>query len=427
MNQLRYIARGLLAVLVVAPLVQARDFSARISAKSAESDNALKTAEAPIDERQDTYQLTVSGDYDNTFLKAEVDYTGSEERFAENSQERRRYLEGDSMLLLGALTDPVDIQFKHSSTALLGTPDAIDITDNQDERESLSIIPRLKKRMSAADLVIAAVDITQTSFEKNNLNDSERASAQLSWLHQSTKVNQLSLQGQYTDIAFENFPRADYVYSSAVATYSTELRKLAYSVAAGYNRSERADDVTYGSPTYAFSATYNDPLNSLQLMLGQMITDSSMGSGTLSNLDPLADGDSLYKVDQIERRSASLTWVGSFICDNCTLTASLHSSTDDYVVLPDEIKNQGASLGFSYNLSRRSSLEFRAARTEQKFVGDLVGQDYLLDRASASYRYKFDAGASLRFFVEQEERDSDDKIAVYEERLVGGELAWTIF
>lgn len=427
MNQLRYITRGLLAVLVVAPLVQARDFSARISAKSAESDNALKTAAAPIDERQDTYQLTLSGDYDNTFLKAEVDYTGSDERFAEGSQERRRYLEGNSMLLLGALTDPADIQFKHSSTTLLGTPDAINITNNQDERESLSIIPRLKKRMSAADLVIAAVDFTQTSFEKNSLNDSERSSAQLSWLHQSSRVNQFSLQGQHTDISFDNFPSADYVYSSAIATYSTQLRKLGYSIAAGYNRSERSDDASYSSPTYSFSVTYNDPLNSLQLLLGQAITDSSAGSGNLSNLDPLADGDSLYKVDQIERRSASLTWIGNFICDNCALTASLNSSTDDYVVLPDEIKSQGASLGFSYSLSRRSSLEFRAARTEQKFVGDLMGKGYLLDIATASYRYEFDSGVSLRFFVEQEERDSDDNMTLYEERLMGGELAWTIF
>lgn len=426
MNQFRYIARGLLAVLVAAPLVQARDFSAAVSVKSAESDNALKSTEEPIVERQDTYQLTLNGDYDNTFLKAEVDYTGSDERFAEESQERRRYLEGNSMLLLGALTDPADIQFKHSSTALLGTPEAIDITNNQDERETLSVIPRLKKRLSAADLVIAAVDFTQTSFKKNNLNDSERSSAQLSWLHQSTKVNEFGLQGQYTDIAFDNFPGADYVYSSAVATYSTQLRKLAYSVAAGYNRSERADDTTYNSPTYSFSVAYNDPLNSLQLMLGQAITDSSMGSGNLSNPDPLADG-SIYKVDQIERSSASLTWVGNFICANCSLTASVQSNTDDYVVLPDEINSRGASLGFSYELSRRSSLEFRAARTKQKYVGDLDGKDYSLDFATAAYRYEFDAGVSLRFFIEQEDRDSDDKMAVYDERLVGGELSWAIF
>ena len=141
------------------------------------------------------------------------------------------------------------LEFKHARSKLLSTPDAIDISDNQDGRETLSVIPRLKKRMSSSDLVIASVDYTQTHFLKNRLNDSERLSALLNWLHQSSEVNQLNLQVQRTDISFDQFPSADYIYSSAVATYSTQLRKLAYTLAAGYNRSERSDDETYSSPT----------------------------------------------------------------------------------------------------------------------------------------------------------------------------------
>lgn len=425
MNQFRYIARGLLAVIVVSPLVQARDFTASVSVKSAESDNATKSIEDPIVERQDTYLLTLSGDYDNTFLKTEVDYTGSDERFEKDSQESRSYLEGSSMLLLGALTDPMDIQFNHSRTELLGTPDAIDITNNQDERETLTVIPRVKKRISSSDLVIASVDYTQVGFLKNSLNDSERTSAQLNWLHQSTKVSQLNFQVQRTDIAFEEFSDADYVYSSAVATYSTQLRKLGYTVAAGYNRSERSNDETYGSPTYAFSITYNDTLNSLQLMVSQAITDSSMGGGNFSN--PGSGVDSAYKVDQIERKNASITWLGNFICDKCSLAVSVNKGVDDYVVLPDEIESQGGALDFSYSISKKSSFSLRASKSEQQFVGDLVGQDYVLNFASASYRYEFDTGISLRFFVEQEERESDDAMKEYKEKLVGGELAWTIF
>lgn len=425
MNQFRYIARGLLAVIVVSPLVQARDFTASVSVKSAESDNATKSIEEPIVERQDTYLLTLSGDYDNTFLKTEVDYTGSDERFEKDSQESRSYLEGSSMLLLGALTDPMDIQFKHSRTELLGTPDAINITNNQDERETLTVIPRVKKRISSSDLVIASVDYTQVGFLKNSLNDSERTSAQLNWLHQSTKVSQLNFQVQRTDIAFEEFSDADYVYSSAVATYSTQLRKLGYTVAAGYNRSERSNDETYGSPTYAFSITYNETLNSLQLMVSQAITDSSMGGGNFSN--PGSGVDSAYKVDQIERKNASITWLGNFICDKCSLAVSVNKGVDDYVVLPDKIDSQGGTLDFSYSISKKSSFSLRASKSEQQFVGDLVGQDYVLNFASASYRYEFDTGISLRFFVGQEERKSDDAMKEYKEKLVGGELAWTIF
>lgn len=427
MNQFRYMARVMLVLLIASPLVQARDFSARVSVRSAESDNALKSTEEPIVERQDTYILSLSGEYTNDYLTTEVDYTGSDERFAKDSQEERDYLEGSSRLLLGALTDPVDIEFNHSRKTLLSKPDAINLSDNQDERETLNVVPRLKKRMSAADLVTASVDYTQTRFVKTPLNDSERSSVQLNWLHQSTRVSQINFLAQRTDIAFDKFPNADYIYSSAVATYSTQLRNLAYTLAAGYNRSERSNDEAHGSPTYAFSVAFNNQLNSLKLMLSQAITDSSIGGGSLSFSDPTMDDESIYKVDQIERKNASIGWVANFICDKCSLTASVQRGVDEYLVLPDEIKTQGASFGFAYSLSKRSSLSFRASRTEQKYVGDLLGKDYLIDTSSAIYRYDFDAGVSLGFFVEQEERDSDDMMMVYKEQLVGGELSWTIF
>lgn len=196
---------------------------------------------------------------------------------------------------------------------------------------------------------------------------------------------------------------------------------------AGYNRSERSNDETYGSPTYAFGVTYNDSLNSLQLMLSQSITDSSMGGGGLLGLDPLADSDSVYKVDQIKRKNASIDWVSNFLCDKCSVNASLQKGTDDYVVLADEIEIQAASLGFSYDLSKRSSFSIEASTSEQKFVGDLFGKDYSIEKATAYYHYKFDGGISLGLFIEQEERDSKDITAIYEEKLIGGELSWVIF
>ena len=427
MKQFRYIAPGMLLVLIASPLVQARDFSARVSVVSAESDNAFKSTEDTIDERQDAYVLSLTGNYANDFLTTEVNYTGSDERFAKASQEERRFLEGRSMLLLGALTDPADIEFKHSRTSLLSTPDAINLSNNQDERESLSVIPRLKKRVTAADLLIASVDYTQIHFLKNDLNDSERSSAQFNWVHQSTQVSELNFLVQRTDIGFDNFPDADYVYSSAVATYSTQLRKLSYTLAAGYNRSEPSTGDTYGSPTYALSVAFKDPLNSLQLMLAQSITDSSMENGNLAFVSPIIDGESTYKVDQIKRRNASLSWGSNFICDKCSLSVSVHRGVDDYVVLPDEINIQGASVAFTYNLSKRSAVSLRSSSSEQEFVGELLGRDYTIDRTTLDYRYDFDGGFSLRFFAEQEERGSENNATTYQETLLGGELTWTIF
>ena len=424
MKKSRNFGKKLLLVAIFSSTAEAKNFGGHIFVSTGESDNAEKTIVDPVSERQDSYELGLSGEYDNSFLSTSIDYSGTDNRFAENSQRDQRYLEGESMLRLGSPTDPMDIEFNHSRKTLLSSPDEIDITNNQDEREILSATPRIKKHISDADLLVVSADFSDINFLESDINDSERQTAILAWNRSSSKISQFNVQLQHADVKFPSSENANYTYTAAVVTYAIELRKLEYTVAAGYNRSERETQGSFGKPTYTLSVGYNSGFNSFLLMGSQAITDSSYGGGNIRGVNQNPTSDGRFRVDQIQRRNAELSWTNKFLCIRCTMRMSLHQSNDDYVVLHDEIRQQGGRVDFPYNFCTQSSLTLGYGVSEHKFAGTLTGRDYQLDSASIQYRYLFNSGMSVRLFADKENRESDSGARTYDETFIGAALGY---
>lgn len=414
----------ILIAIIISSVSEAKNFGGHISAMVGESDNAGKSSIDPISEQQETYELGLSGDYDNTYLAASVDYTGTDNRFAKNSQQDQRYLEGESMLQLGGAADLADVQFKHSRKILLSSPDEINITNNQDEREIVSVKPSVKKRLSKTDLLVGSVEVSDINFLKSGFNDSERKTAILDWSRRSTKISRINVQIQRADVKFNNAEEANYTYTAAVASYTAELRKLGYTLALGYNRSEREAQESFDKPTYSLSVAYNTPLNVFRLIASQAITDSSYGNGNSQSVNQHPTNDGAFKPDQIQRRNTELSWTNTFLCSKCTMNISIHQNNDDYVVLPDEIREQGGRVDFMYDFSSRSSLSLGYGISDNKFKGTLIGQDYELDTASIQYRYFFNSGISARLFFEEEKRESDVTDKAYKEGFFGAALGY---
>lgn len=402
----------------------AQGFGGSVSVSSGESDNAFKTEDNLLSERQDTYKLGIKGDYNNQFLSATAEYTGQDQHYAKGSQEDRSFVEGSSALLLGGASSLVDLELKHSRRTLLNAPDDINISTNLDDREILSAIPRFKKKLTAADLLTASAEFTRIEFANNELNNSERVTAGVSWLRNVSRISNLSLEVEETDITFENFSFADYRYTNSFLVYSRQLRRLAYSIAAGYNRSERDLGDTYASPTYTASVDYKTAYHNFQLISNRAITDSSLGGGNVPsvNLNPTNDG--AFNVDQIERTNTELSWTTQVICLKCTLGLSWHSSKDKYLVLSDEGRQKGGSVNFTYAFSDSARLSYRFSDMKQEFAGTLFGRDY--DYRTQLLEIGFDVSRSIgaRIFYEKEERDSDTDSRTYEENFLGAAISY---
>ena len=402
-----------------------QQFGGQLSISSGESDNARKLENNKLEERQDTYEFGLNGKYSNQFLSATAEYTGQDQRFAEDSQEERKYVDGSSSIILGGAADLFDIELKHSRRTLLTAPDDLNITNNQDDREIVSAIPRIKKRITDADFLALSADFSRVDYKKNELNNSDRVSADFSWLRSVSKTSSVNLMLQQTDIEYKHFKDADYRYSSAALSYSTQLRKFSYSLTAGYNQSERDLGDEYSSPTYSFSAQYLASYHSFQLSANRAITDSSIGGGNITsvNLDPTDDG--AYNVDQIERTSAELSWGTQVICVKCTFGISAYINQDEYLVLPDERQQQGASVSFGYSFSDRTSFSYRISKMEQDFDGMLSGKDYTYKTQVAELSFDISSGLGLKVFFENEDRESDQNERTYVENFVGAAIFYS--
>lgn len=412
----------------------AQEFGGSVSIASGESDNADKSSNGePQSERQDIYRISLSGEYDNPFLSATAQYSAENQRFSKGSQEDRTFVDGRSSVFIGTETSFADVSLKHSRRTLLSSPDEINISTNQDNREIFSVIPRVKKRFLDANLITATADFTYIKFDKNALNDSERVTAAASWLRDISKVSTASIEVDQTEVSFKNFDFANYRYNSALFVYSTQLRKLSYGLAAGYNQSERDIGGTYDSPMYTINVLYKAALHQFQFNASQQITDSSMGGGNNAtvNMNPTSDG--AFKVDQIERLNAELSWTTQIICARCTSSVSVYANDDDYLVLPEAGQQKGAALSFNYALTSSSNISYRLSSMEQTFEGELAGQDYNYVTQVLSYSMNVSKNLNFRLFYEREERESQasagsnsvSTLRGYDENFIGGAISYS--
>ena len=341
---------------IISSGVAAQNFGGHISVSSGESDNAFKSSTNFLSERQDTYEAGLIGKYNNQYLSATAEYTGQDKRFAKGSQEDRRFLDGASSILVGSLSSPVDLEVSHSQRTLLSAPDDLNITTNQDEREIISVIPRVRKKITDADLISISANYSEIEYARNELNNSTRKMGELSWVHDISRVSDIRFLAQQSDIGFDQFEFADYRYTNSAVVYSTSLRKLSYSLMVGYNKSEREIGGTYGGSTYSFNASYKAPLHAFKLVSGKSITDSSIGGGNVQSVNQNPTNDGAYRVDQIERTNTELSWSTEFICSKCIADISLYQNTDDYLVLGDEGRQRGGAFAFSYAFTKKKPI-----------------------------------------------------------------------
>lgn len=399
-----------------------QNLSGQISASTGISDNAFKSEDGALEERQDTYAASLSGKYNNRLVNANAEYVAQSQQYSEGSQEDRGFLDGRSSAMLGGASDPVDLELRHSIRTLLTSPDALNTSTNQDDREIISATPRLKQRFSNVDLLILSADLTHIGFDKNKLNNSERITAAANWVRDFSRVSNINLNIEQTDVAFENAQDADYQYTNSSIIYSAQLRKLAYSLAVGYNKSKRDIGDSYGSPTYTFSAHYETAYHDFHFASSKIITDSSLGDGNLLsvNLDPTSDG--AYNVDQIERENTEISWTSQLLCSRCTTSISLHMSNDDYLVLGDTREGRGGAVDITYAFSKWSRVSYRLSTTEHKFAGSFEGRDYRYKRQLLDLSFDVSKSMAVTVFYENESRDSEFDYQIYDENVFGGSV-----
>ncbi|MBU0801740.1 MAG: hypothetical protein KKA05_12160 [Alphaproteobacteria bacterium] len=413
-------AYPLVSLYLCCVAVQANEIKTTLSASSIFSDNSLKTPDEPIDERQDLYEVGVSAGYSNWLVEANADYEWVSHKYSEQSQVDDNYAEGSSSLLFGKQEDPLALELNHSRKILLTSPDAVALTQNQQEREVISARPEARARIFAADRLFIGGEFTRVNFPENDLQNSRRDGIALGWLHPLSPASFLRLNSQQQKISFEQFAESDYTYSGVMLVYGVELRKLTYGLEVGYNESEPENGESKGAPSYRVSASYLSGFNQLDFSASRSLTDTSFGNGNEAGGSgfPTSDGSSQV-VSRMDRSSADLNWQTQIVCVRCQFSTGVSAVKDDYLEKDEASLSINTRVRFSYSFSLAANLSIGFARANVDFDNQSIARDYKLNAISIEYAYNFSNGLSARLAARNEDRtaDGENGNGTYEENI----------
>lgn len=417
---------GLLLLTLVSCPLFANDFGGSASVLTGQSDNAAKSDVNKMSERQDEYQLNIKGDYTNAWVYLDGGYEATSQRFAKESQEDKEFLEGNASLLVGKSYHPAELLITHTRKTLLSSPDNIVITNNQDEREIITINPTVRTRLGKGNRVFLTGTATNIRYLDNGLLDSTRNGATVGWARSLSPIQSFTLTGQQTDVEFENFPGSDYVYKNTTLVYNAWLRNLSYTIRLGHNKSEPEIGEPYSSPTFGLTVDYKKGFHEFMLESSQVITDTSQGGNNAGsvNSSPNSDGARANQIDQIELLNSEFRWTTFIVCERCDLSVTLYQRDEDYLSLEQSAKSKGASVGFNYRFSKSATLSVSNSKNQAGYTGAVIGNDYALRLTAIEYKYSFVNDMGVKLLAQQEKRTSDSG-QHYVENYFGGGLDYT--
>lgn len=394
--------------------VVADPFYGSVSALAGVSDNSKKTEHNKKSEEQNQYSINLGSDFVNSLLDFHMGYGATAQTYSEESQEEKDFLEGSSSLQLGKEQQFANLLLEHSRITLLNAPDSLNITQNQDEKDSFSAKPTLRQRLSSVDNLLLNGDYTRINYLESDIKDSERKGGSLALEHRLSPLDKLQMTARQTAIEFEHLPSSDYTYRSVGLSYSAKLRKISYGVTVGGNKTIPELGKEYSNPSYAVDFAYEAGGQRWSLDANKVLTDTSAEGGNVLPDAELPVGGSTAP-DQIERASYGLNWSSGVLCRSCTVFAGGRHTRDDYLDKGEDAIEQSWSAGLRYSLSSAANIALQFAGGSHKYSGNIIGESYKLQTTQLEYTYQISQGLGARALLKKEKRYGDDVTTRYAE------------
>lgn len=425
-------ARQLFGLILIVPPVYAdtslNAFNVDFSASSIRTDNANKYGSpadsAKLSELQNLYEVGVKGKFTNDLVAFVGGYALSDQQYSENSQPSYTSLVGSLQLDIGNNYQPLHLNIAHANESLLNAPDAIDLSVNREERSTLSVVPSLRLRPSDADSIEASLRFVDVAYDKQEKKDSAQTAVQLAWLREINKISDFKLALISSEVSFEISPLFDYKLESAIASYSTKLRYLSYSVAVGANRVvQESKGADFTRPNYQLSVTYENVFNKFGFNIGRRVSDSSSGNGAMFGGTPTTTSEN--GIDIIDITDATLSWSTDWLCEKCNIGFSVGRSEENYQALDEDAVVDTLGANASYRVGRNGALSMSYRANERSFDETSLRKSFSDKNYEIAYSHRFIKKLSMNAFVRKYIRDSISDLATYDENLVGIKLTYS--
>lgn len=386
------------------------ELNASLAAEDVTNANRQAKSQLPINEYQWRPKLAANGVLMGRLSRFEIDGSYELRRHSEQKQQNTALFLGDTTLFIGTDSSRFSAELGYSAQELLIDPLQGDAPNNLDRRNIATATGymHLGQPQSQWELNIHRSTVT---FDVSRLSNSKRQGGGVNYSRAVSRVSRLGIDVSGYQLEYErplNGEAPSFDYARAALSWSTKLKRLAYSLSAG--RNSVGDELSETSPFYDVAISYTGHLNSFDSVFRQWITDTSQGSENtsgqsnegLNSIDGRVD-----VIDQYKRSDAFVAWNYSAMCRSCLLVATLGGQREDYRQAI-EFDNQElyGELSLRYKRSRYSSVNayYRYAdiafkNTNTDYNEQRLRLELTLDALMKKGR--------LRFYGEYSERQND--------------------
>ncbi|MDN3638494.1 hypothetical protein QWY82_06705 [Simiduia curdlanivorans] len=400
-------------------------FGGSLTARITQTDNARKTEDALISERQDELGGSLFANYENSLLQFDADYNLNGTNYTEDSQDNQNFIEGQAALQIGKEKDLFDLLLSQSQRTQYGSPDDVALNENLDDRTVWTATPSLKMQLSEVDTLAVQGTYSLVEYRTNSTRDSTRAGGVVYWRHRLSAISSFNLSVGADQIEYPNGDLDDYDSLNARLSYTAQTRYLNYTVLAGVNNATFADGgKDYTAPMFKIDVTYENGGQAFEFNASQDITDSSIGDGNQDGVDPTPGNDGVG-VDQMERKQFGLRWRTQSICSRCSFDLYAQYRDDEYRRLKQENNDESsAGLMLRYRLTERAGVEFGYRRQWQQYA-QIDRPSFTRDYLSLMYLYDFTQRFNGSLFYQFEAAEGEVGSNEYEQNNYGFALTYS--
>jgi hypothetical protein len=385
------------------------DLTYTVEAGVGQSDNITRSDSGEIDETIGLAGLELKWDRKGPRLEGDVDIDADYLHYFGGTYDDEVVGSGNALLDFGIIPDSFHWRVQDNYGQELNDPFAPITPETREGVNYFTTGPEFMMRLGQAGILRVSGGYSLSTYETSPL-DSERMVGRLAVGRRSGEGKELTLNGVYEEVRFDDEVNTDFDRQSLFLNYVLDAPRTDINLEAGYTWLEPVTGEKSDDPLFNLSIIRDLTTSStLQLELGTQLTDSS------DALRSSVGGSQVTATsDSYENTTALLGW--NFSRNRTTLNLSASWEEDVY-----ETQSLLDRTMFIYNaqLSRRTTptltLGLTASLVDEAFDNSDLNTDTLQVGATADWQFARTLG--LRLLIERHDRDGSDGSNYTENRI----------
>lgn len=387
--------------------------------------NSLQTTD---NEQSDTSLIGLGG-LDLTHTSGDFDmlasYSVEQSTFLDETQGDETTVNGQGEAHWRIRPDTLTWDFRHASARAKGLESGVDTAATRTTQKIYATGPRSILHLSPRDTLQLGAQLMQVATSGATDNKSDRELLDVALEHSTSQIQSIGLSASQQQVEFDEASSPDVKFSQVALNWSRDHRMGGMRLSAGTNRSEREGASTLNGKLLRAYIDFDNVGHVASLAAVNELTDSLLGLGNSSLAVTGSSSSSgftptpvnLDVVDVLESSRLEANYSTSRLCARCSPSLRFSWDDQDYQQQPLDQRVFTVTSVLGYTVTERLAANVTVSRSRIEFLEDQPRTDVAL-MASIGANYRARTNLELEGFVTQQDRQSENAEADYEESLV---------